>query len=145
MSESGNKERRKYFRHPAQSPVVCRYKEHLELHQGELRDIGCGGMALVSASAFEVGDVISVDYPTLDMRGLSGEITWSELVGDGTHRHSYGLRFLDSEVFVRARLIEQLCRMEIYRRAQRDGHGRRLSQNRAASEWIEKTAARFPS
>lgn len=145
MSAAGNKERRKYFRHPAQIPIVCHCKEHLEPHQGELRDIGCGGMAFVSASTFEAGDVISVDYPTLDVRGLLGEVTWSDMVGDGgNHRHNYGLRFLDCEVFVRARLIEQLCRIEIYRRAQRDEHGRRLSRNEAANEWIEKTAGHFP-
>ena len=144
MSASGNKERRKYFRHPAQIPIVCRCKEHLEPHQGELRDIGCGGMAFVSSSTFEPGDVISVEYPTFDLPGVAGEIAWSQMVGDGTHRHSYGLRFLDGEVFMRARLIEQICRVEIYRRTQRDKHGRQLSPGDAAMEWIEKTAAHFP-
>lgn len=144
MSAAANKERRKYLRHPAQIPIVCRCKEHLGPHQGELRDIGCGGMAFVSAATFEPGDIISVNYPTLDVRGLLGEVTWSGMVGDGTRRHQYGLKFLDSEVFMRARLIEQLCRMEIYRRTQRDEHGRQLSRNEAASEWIEKTAGHFP-
>ncbi len=144
MKASANKERRKYIRHPVQIPIVCRRKEHLEPHQAELHDIGCGGMAFVSTLAFEPGDVISVDYPTLDVRGLAGEITWSEMLDDGTHRHRYGLRFLDSTVFLRARQVEQLCRMEIYRRAQRDEHGRQLSPGDAAMEWIEKTAAHFP-
>lgn len=97
-------------------------------------------MALVSATTFEPGDVISVDYPTLDVRGLDGEITWSAILDDGTRRHSYGLRFLDSTVFVRARLIEQICRMDIYRRAQCDEHGRQLGllcgvRRRACGSW----------
>lgn len=59
---------------------------------------------------------------------------------DGTRRHSYGLRFLDSTVFVRARLIEQICRMDIYRRAQCDEHGRQLGllcgvRRRACGSW----------
>lgn len=92
MKASANRERRKYIRHPVQIPIVCRRKEHLEPHQAELHDIGCGGMAFVSTVAFEPGDVISVDYPTLDVRGLAGEITWSEMLDDGTgeptRRHS---------------------------------------------------------
>ena len=144
MKSCKNKERRKYLRHPLQVPLVCQCREHLGQHQGELRDIGCGGMGFASSSTFEVGDVISVDYPTIDSQALLGEIMWSDSAGDGTRQHSYGLRFLDCEVFMRARLIEQICCMQIYRRAQREKHGRRLSANEAAGEWISKQAARFP-
>jgi hypothetical protein len=112
MKASGEKERRKYFRHPTQIPIVCRCKERVKPHQGELRDISCGGMAFVSALTFEPGAAISVDYPALGVGGMDGEIMWSAMLDDGTHRHSYGLRFLDGTVFMRVRLIEQIFGME---------------------------------
>lgn len=144
MTRSVKKQIRRYFRHPAQVPVICRQEGHCEDHEGKSRDIGFGGMALICGRAFEPGDTVAVDYPTLDADSLKGEVVWSDILDDGTHRHMCGIRFPGRPTFLRARMIEQLCRMEVYRRAQHETHGRRIGREEAAREWVENTAKRFP-
>ena len=143
MTRSRTKEVRRYLRHPAQVPVVCRLEGHSGNHQAGLRNISFGGMAFVCGSSFEPGDLISTGYPTLDVRGLRGEVVWSDTPDDDTHRCMCGIKFLEGSMFLRARMIEQLCCMEVYRRAQCETRGRRISRNEAAQEWIAKTARHF--
>ncbi len=144
MTKPANKEHRRYLRHPAQVPVVCRLEGHLEASKTELRDIGFGGMGFVSAVAYEPGDVVSMDYPTMDVEGLHGEVMWIQMLDDGSHRYSCGIKFMERLTFARARMVEQMCCIEVY---QRKGHSRtrgRIGRNKAAQEWIESTAKHFP-
>ena len=122
MTRSSKKDKRQFFRHPVQVPIVCLQEGHSGDREGELRNISFGGMAFTCGCAFQPGDLVSVDYPTLNTRGLKGEVVWSDILGDGTHRHVCGIRFLERPTLLRARMIEQLCGMEVYRRAQRETH-----------------------
>lgn len=138
-------ENRRFIRHPTQSPIVCRRQGHRRRRLADLRNIGFGGMAFVSQESFAPGDLVTVEYPALTVSGLSGEVVWSGDLGDGTHRHLCGIRFLERSMFLRARLVEQLCHIEAYRRDQREKNGRDLTPNEAASEWIATTASGFPT
>jgi hypothetical protein len=102
-------------------------------------------MAFVCQDVFAPGDLVTVEYPTLAISGVSGEVVWSGDLGDGTHRHLCGIRFLERSMFLRARLVEQLCHIEAYRRDQREKNGRDLTPNEAAGEWIATTASGFPT
>jgi len=85
-----------------------------------------------------------MNYPNMNVRNLHGEVAWSQRMDDGSDRHICGIRFKDVETFARARLFEQLCCIEIYRRDQSDSEGRPIDRNEAAREWIENTAKHFP-
>jgi hypothetical protein len=54
-----------------------------------------------------------------------------------------GVEFLDPEDRFRARMVEQICHIERYRRELLEREGRRLSSHEAALEWIEKFAKTF--
>ena len=53
--------------------------------------------------------------------------------------------FLDRADAYRARMVEQICHIEQYRRDVWQREGRRLTAEEAAREWIERYAAAFPS
>ena len=55
-----------------------------------------------------------------------------------------GARFADAEDAFRARMVEQLCAIEDYRRRALEREGRHLSAEAAAHEWIERFADDFP-
>jgi hypothetical protein len=54
------------------------------------------------------------------------------------------VQFLDAADAFRARMVEQVCSIERYRREVRRREGRVLSGQEAAEEWIREHAARFP-
>jgi hypothetical protein len=58
--------------------------------------------------------------------------------------YELGVTFLDAEDAFRARMVEQLCHIEDYRRSVMRTQGRELSLDEAATEWIEKFAEDFP-
>ena len=58
--------------------------------------------------------------------------------------YEVGVEFLAEDDMFRARMVEQVCHIEHYRKAVKAKEGRRLSREEAALEWIAKHAADFP-
>lgn len=103
-------------------------------------------MAFVTNTPYAPGDLVEIDCTTLGHQAtITGEVIWSDTsTGGRTHTYANGIRFLDTTMFSRARVVEQVCRIERYRQAQQERHGRTLSSEQAAEEWITKLAHRFP-
>jgi len=138
-------ERRGFIRHALAVPVRCLKEGHAHAPEGEARDIGHGGMAFVSEQRFSPGDLVTVQYPSIDRaESLRGEIVWCRPLESPPALFASGLRFLDEAMHFRARLVEQICHIEAYRETQKRTHDRDLSPREAAAEWIARYAARFP-
>ena len=58
--------------------------------------------------------------------------------------YEVGVEFVMPDDEYRARMVEQLCYIEHYKRRVQAREGRELSGEQAAREWIEKYAAHFP-
>lgn len=54
-----------------------------------------------------------------------------------------GVAFDSNRAWYRARMVEQICHIEAWRKAQEE-KGRRLTFPQAAEEWIRKKASSFP-
>jgi hypothetical protein len=129
-------ENRRYVRHPLCAPVVCSRTGHREDRQIELRNIGFGGMAFVCNAALGRGELVNVDFPTIGVREVGGEVVWSAPVVEGAYWRLCGVEFVEPSMFVRARVVELFCGIEAYRQTEREKHGRELSHEIAAREWI---------
>ena len=62
------------------------------------------------------------------------------------HNEHYliGVEFLDAQDDYRARMVEQICHIEHYKKEVLEREGRLLSGEQAAHEWIHKYAQDFP-
>ncbi len=140
-------ERRRFFRHPSSVPVECRVDGHNDFYPHEMRDVSYGGIAFESNRPYELGDIVELRYPTLaHPEVVRGMIVWTvEAENDEGDTHINGLSFSDASAHYHGRIVEQICYIEDYRRAQREQHGRELSSHEAAAEWITANAAEFPS
>jgi hypothetical protein len=126
--------------------VHCRKEGHINASVRELRNMSYGGLSFVSDEHYAPGDVLEVAFPDLRHPGhVRGEIVWSEALDANPGSYLHGLKFLDENEHHRARLIEQICHIESYRRTQELHYGRSLAPQVAAEEWIAKYAARFPT
>ena len=146
MDQKGDRERRRFIRHPTSIPISCRKKGHVDGSDHELRNMSCGGLAFVSGDAYVPGDVVEIEYPSLERAGtLHGEIIWTEQLASGPRQEFLsGMRFFDESAHRHARTVEQICHIETYRREQRARHGRDLGATEAAAEGIERCAGKFP-
>ena len=134
---------RSYIRHPADIPLDFRDDGDRPASRAErLVNVSEGGLAFIAGDPLPVGRVIRIRVPLVDPRfEASGRVTWCR-PQDG--HYEIGIAFLDADEAFRARMVEQICHIEHYRRQVREAEGRVLSGEEAAREWILRFAEDFP-
>jgi hypothetical protein len=139
-----NVEGRRFIRHPIDIPIEA--SDAVGANVGadiQAFSVGQGGLAFHSARPYRPGTLIRVRIACVDPAFEShARVAWTR----GTEPDAeVGVEFLNSEDAFRARMVEQVCHIEKYRLAILETQGRRLTFERAATEWISKYAAEFPS
>ena len=134
---------RQFIRHPIEVPIEVHCDEVAELAEVHTQDISAGGLALRSSQSVPPGRRIEVRIPHVEPAfEAAARVVWCR---SGLHGgFELGVSFLDAEDAFLARMVEQVCYIEDYRRFVLMHEGRELSQEEAASEWIAKYAAQFP-
>ncbi len=133
---------RQYIRHPADIPIELVPAEDAGA-RSRLLDAGIGGLALRSRRAFAPARVVTVRIAWVQPPfSATARVAWCRSCKGG---YELGLAFIDSDDAFRARMVEQVCHIEHYRRRQLRTGGREMTADEAAREWIECRAARFPA
>lgn len=135
---------RQYLRHPSELPVELCATHSAALDQAALglSDISLGGVACHSRCPFFQGDWVELKVPVLgDEARYQGVIAWCQK----KHKNDYllGIEFTDSDNLFRARMIEQICQIERYRKRHAAATGELLTSEQAAQRWINRHAASF--
>ncbi len=135
---------RQYIRHPVDVPIEIRTEHHLPaLAEVQTHDISVGGLAVRADAPVNPGALIEVRIPYVQPAFQArARVAWCHPAADGGHE--LGVAFLDAEDAFLARMVEQVCYIEDYRRSVAREQGRSLSSEEAAREWIAKFAATFP-
>ena len=133
---------RQFIRHPADIPIQVRRESHAAPGEPRTRNVSLGGLAFGSGLRLEPGTIVEVEIPFV----LPGFKTTARVVWCTPRDGAYelGVEFLDAEDAFRARMVEQVCHIEEYRREVERNEGRALTVEEAAREWIAKYASRFP-
>lgn len=142
MTHSVQHRDRAYLRHPSEMPIHIHCEGQLGRSLRRLRDVSLGGLACRSEEPLLVGSEVSVEIPVGQRPFRArGAVVWCR------HAHScyeLGIQFVMHEDAFAARMVEQLCYIERYRREVREREGRELDSTQAAMEWITRYAATFP-
>ncbi len=133
---------RRFIRHPFEIPIEIQSLGVSRQEQSRLSNISLGGLCFYSPQSLPVGDVvsvtISVTQPPFQARA---RVVWCD---DADGVFEVGAEMLDVDEAYRARMVEQLCHIEHYKREAWMQDGRRLTSEQAAREWIAKYADDFP-
>jgi len=132
---------RSFIRHPSEMPIEVLGSDVPQTGPS-LRDVGFGGLSFRYPRSVPVGARmrvrIAVTRPQFE---ADCRVVWCLPEGEA---FQVGVAFLDKEDLFRARMVEQLCQIEDYRRNLNEKQGRKLSSQEAALEWISKFAKGFP-
>lgn len=132
---------RKYIRHPSDIPIEFEVKD-LKLERNRLSNVSMGGVAFRCNERVEIGRVIEISIPSVTPTfKASARVAWC------LNRNKYfevGVQFVDPEDAFRARMVEQVCHIEQYKKDVQVTQGRDISGEEAAMEWIGKYASDFP-
>lgn len=133
---------RQFIRHPTEVTIEVSAEGGSDRAPGHSRNVGIGGIAFHSDRALAAGMIIAVRIPLVRPPfETSARVVWCRQT---EHGWDLGVEFLDPDDAFRARMVEQICHIENYRKGIERSEGRSLTAEQAAMEWIGKYAAEFP-
>jgi hypothetical protein len=133
---------RQFIRHPVDVPVEIGTNESGPLSSLHTHDISLGGVALLSSFAVSAGADVTIRIACVQPAfEAHARVAWCQPHEEG---YELGVTFLDAQDAFLARMVEQVCHIEDYRKSVRRLEARELSPEEAAHEWISKHAAQFP-
>jgi len=134
---------RSYIRHPSDIPIRVDNTSTEVTHRGQmLNNISHGGLSFISATPVKIGLTIQLNIdsvtPAFEAEGLVTHCNEEE------GHYVIGIEFIRKDDLFVARMVEQVCHIEHYKREMALREGRELTGEEAAREWIEKFAEKFP-
>ncbi|MCM5678140.1 PilZ domain-containing protein [Schlegelella sp. S2-27] len=138
---------RQFIRHPVSVPIEVKTDRHEPQRAVHTHDISLGGLAFVAdepqAPGAELGLRIGCVQPPFEARA---RVVWCRphAANGSAEAYELGVAFLDPQDVFLARMVEQICYIEDYRREVLRCEGRELTSEEAAFEWIDRYAADFP-
>ena len=135
---------RRFIRHTADVPLEIRAVPGSAPVVQQGTNVSEGGLAFVADACLDPEETIEIRIPEVDPPfEAHGRVVWCRPEDDG--RYLVGVQFLDATDTFRARMVEQVCTIEKYRKDVQEQEGRELDPQEAAAEWIQKYAGRFPT
>ncbi|MDQ7017444.1 MAG: PilZ domain-containing protein [Gammaproteobacteria bacterium] len=135
---------RRFIRHPSDIPIRYYAERTAEPVWNRLQNVSYGGLCFIAPRAVQLGAriylVIPVDSPAFEVRAV---VVWCAAMKNDID-YQIGVSFENEQTHFAARMVEQVCYIEEYRRKQ-VAEGRSLSSEQAAQEWVERYAEGFPS
>lgn len=133
---------RSYIRHPSDIPIEFHQEPAATLETHSLHDVSCGGLSFNADMPLEPRVLIRVRIGYVEPAFEAPcRVSWCRQ----QHGHFLiGVEFLDAQDEYRARMVEQICHIEHYKKEVLAREGRVLSGEQAAREWIGKYAQDFP-
>jgi hypothetical protein len=142
-ADESPKARRRFIRHTADVPIEVRAVEANGARMLPGRNVSEGGLSFISEEDIPLGSTIQIRIPAVHPPfEAQARVVWRKPEESG---YCIGVEFLDAAMAFRARMVEQVCAIEEYRRQVFRDEGRRMTREEAAREWIGRFADRFPS
>ena len=133
---------RQFIRHPANIPIEVSTGDPAAHATPRMFNVSLGGLAFQSDRAFVPEAIVTVRIPFVRPAfETRGRVVWCSAAARG---FELGVQFLDPDDAFRARMVEQVCHIENYRKRIDETEGRVLTAEEAAAEWVGKYAAGFP-
>jgi len=137
----GSTHMRRFLRHPSDLPVELVLRKHNFLPRQRLHNISLGGVACNSTRGFRKGTAIELRIPLLgEQASCPGVVAWCRKQPDD---YLVGICFTDEESLFRARMVEQVCQIEAYRKQREAESGETQPIEQIAEEWIAQHATEF--
>jgi hypothetical protein len=145
---------RKFIRHPTCVPIDIAVGKAVALEavgskprpavaaeEVTMINISAGGLAFALNHPVAVGAPLTISMPQVwPDYSARGTVVWCREKGKD---YEAGVQFAEANEAFKARMVAQFCQIEDYRREMREQHGRLLSSEEAAQEWIVQYAEEF--
>lgn len=134
---------RNFIRHPAEIPIEVIATCDTNRAAYQVSNISHGGLQICSEHAFTKNNELLIRINSVEPTFEAyAKVSWCRRSGD---HYKVGLEFINQQDVYKARMVEQVCHIMHYRNQVLKKEGRNLGYNEAASEWVQRYAAKFPN
>jgi hypothetical protein len=132
---------RHFIRHPVNIPIEIWGDNWAPPDGSESSNVSRGGLAFRCNRALEPGNIAQLRIPCVKPPfEAKARVAWCLPCEIG---YEVGMEFLDADDDLRARMVEQICYIENYRKLVERTERRILTADQAAREWIARYGAHF--
>lgn len=142
---------REYIRHPSGIPLQYAQIDEPQHNVKSIHNVSLGGLSFSVAEDLKINSWLTINIPVnQDSFKVEAQVRWCRVQNDSSLDSSHsalfdvGVQFSDSLDAFSIRMVEQICHIEHYKKKILIEEGRTLSNDEAATEWIEKYATEFP-
>lgn len=143
---------RQFIRHPSEIPIeiwcvisrdVARNVSTTKVSTKEsLSNVSLSGLAFKSNVSWKPDTIIGIRIPLINpIFETICRVVWCHKKNS---HFEMGVELMDTDDAFKVRMVEQVCQIENYRKTLKK-QGRDLTVEEAATEWINRYAAVFPS
>jgi hypothetical protein len=141
-SPTSQNTRRRFIRHAADVPIEVSAVDGGAQHTRTGVDVSVGGLSFLSDDVPPVGALVEIRIDSVQPPFTArARVVWARREAEGCR---VGVQFLEHNDAFRARMVEQVCAIEQYRK-QLAAAGRTITREAAAREWIERYGSSFPA
>jgi hypothetical protein len=130
---------RQYVRHPTELPVRVTTGTGSPLAGLASRracNVSAGGLAFLSEKPLPAGSVLQLRIDAVEPAfEAAARVIWCRQRGPG---YEAGVEFLDGAAVTRAQMVEQVCRIEMYRRSVFEHEHRELTDEETAYGFVRR-------
>jgi hypothetical protein len=145
-----NQTNRQFIRHFSEIPLeYCVTDEPSMCSMDFISNISQGGLSFHSHEFIAPETWLHLYIPVDENYfEADAQVRWCKKLptnNSGDNDYDVGVSFCNTSEAFSARMTEQVCYIEEYKKRIRKTEGRMISSDQAAAEWIEKYADTFPS
>ena len=132
---------RQFIRYAVDIPIEITVRDTEDLKTEKIKDVSICGLCITMTECPGRGSRLLIRIPYLHPPFQTcAEVVWCLRKGE---HYDVGLCLLDPDDAFNVRMVEQVCYIERFRRGQQ-AHGRSLTPEEAAHEWVRAYASDFP-
>lgn len=126
---------RQYVRYPTEIPVEFSLIDGDGVGLYCMRNVSEGGLCFRTGQGIQSGTGVHIAVPLcVPVFEVDGEVAWCQQQADGVY--DVGIRFNAPATEFAARMVEQVRGIENYKQRMEREHGRRLTAEQSATEWL---------
>ena len=145
MSADYKIEKRRFYRHPIGVPISLSATKEKRGGRSKSLDVSLGGLSFLWPRKLPKGALVGVNIAVKDkLFEIPSTVAYTQ-ENRKSGKYRTGVCFTDYPSAFMARLAEEMLEILQYRKDLSQELGREIPEEEAASEWIKKYAAKFPS
>lgn len=136
-------DRRRFLRHPIEIPLSYKILKDERRNISQTKNLSDFGISFLTDKPVSEGQILEIHIYTPRQNLFAKSIVKWQQYSAKDKKYQIGVMFLDKQAGFRARMVEQICQIDLYRQRKMAEEAREIPYNEAAMEWIDLHAKNF--